>query len=207
MATGPLEDNAVVALTAERDELARRCAAAEAGVERLTAEVQQLRARLEELEATQRAAPLSLFDEGQPPVDRLTGDGSDPRVLSGILAATAVVAGMVALLALVNGNIVSPFGLAMVLITIALAWGAAHTRVAPVEVSVVRGIVFIEQGKSSYRFDLRNPQTAVEMFGQPGDPSWSVSFPRRHLEPLVIDGSMVNAHEFVAKLREHRPDL
>lgn len=207
MATGPLEDSTVIALTSERDALARRCAAAEAGVERLTTEVQQLRRRLDELEASHRTAALSLFDDDQPAIDRLTGDGSDPRVLSGILAATAVVAGMVTFLALVNGNIVTPFGLAMLLITGGLAWGAARTRVEPVAVSVVRGIVFVEQGKSSYRFDLRKPQTAVEMVGQPGDPGWSVSFPRRHLEPLVIDASMVEPHEFVAKLREHRPAL
>ncbi|NHA01506.1 hypothetical protein G5V59_21540 [Nocardioides sp. W3-2-3] len=34
----------------------------------------------------------------------MTGDGSDPRVLSMVLGATAVVAGMVALLALINGK-------------------------------------------------------------------------------------------------------
>ena len=75
------------------------------------------------------------------------------------------------------------------------------------EVHVARGIVYAEHGETSYRFDLRRPETQVEMVGRPGDAHWAVRFPRRHLEPFVIDGSMVNAEEFVEKLREFRPDL
>ncbi|NHA01505.1 hypothetical protein G5V59_21535 [Nocardioides sp. W3-2-3] len=85
------------------------------------------------------------------------------------------------------------------MLTLALAWGAARTRVVPVEVSVVRGMVYVQQGESSYRFEVRKPETDVQMVGQPGDPGWQVRFGRRGLEPFVIDASMVDAHEFVAK--------
>lgn len=195
MASGPLETD-LAHLRAERDELAQQ-------VEDLTEQLAQARARISALEADQ-SGPLALFDGGE---DRLTGDGSDPRVLSMVLGATAVVAGMVALLALVNGKLGTPFGIVMVVLTLALAWGAARTRVVPVEVSVVRGMVYVQQGESSYRFEVRKPETDVQMVGQPGDPGWQVRFGRRGLEPFVIDASMVDAHEFVAKLREFRPSL
>ena len=45
------------------------------------------------------------------------------------------------------------------------------------------------------------------MIGHPGDTHWSVRFPRRGLDPFVVDASMVEPHDFVAKLREHRPNL
>lgn len=204
MASGPLDVDPVVALRLERDELARRLAASQDEVARLTAELQRSRA---EAAALASGDSLSLFD-GEPQAgDRLTGDGSDPRVLSMVLGATAVVAGMVALLTLLNGKLVTPFGIAMVLITIGLGWAAARTRVVPVEVSIVRGVVYVEQGESTHRFDVRRPETAIEVVGRPGEPGWAVRFPRKAMEPFVIDGSMVDAEQFLRQLREHRPDL
>ncbi|WP_436697950.1 PspA/IM30 family protein [Nocardioides sp. BYT-33-1] len=196
----------VAALRQERDDLARRLTASQDEVARLTTELESARAQVRALE-TQDGDSLSLF-EGEPTAgDRLTGDGSDPRVLSMVLGATAIVAGMVALLTLINGKLGTPFGVAMVVIAIGLGWAAARTRVVPVEVSVVRGIVYIEQGESTHRFDVRKPSTRVEMVGSPGDPGWVVRFPRKGMDPFVIDGSMVDAEEFVRQLREHRPDL
>ncbi|WGX97675.1 hypothetical protein [Nocardioides sp. L-11A] len=196
----------VVALRLERDDLARRLTASQDEVVRLAAELESARAQVSALQ-TQGGESLSLF-EGEPAAgDRLTGDGSDPRVLSMVLGATAIVAAMVALLTLVNGKLGTPFGVVMVLIAVGLGWAAARTRVVPVEVSVVRGVVYVEQGESTHRFDIRKPATRVEMVGRPGDPGWAVRFPRRGLDPFVIDGSMVDAEAFVRQLREHRPDL
>ena len=207
MATGPLgTDPTAASLQAERDALARRCQAAEEKAAQLERELADARQELAALRDADEQG-LSLFADQPASPDRLTGDGSDPRVLSMVLAATAVVAGMVAFLALVNGKVLTPFGVAIVLLTIALAWAAARTRVTPVEVSVVRGIVYIEKGESTYRFDIRKPETGVDMVGQPGDHGWAVHFARRHLEPFVVDASMVDAHEFVRRLREYRPDL
>lgn len=206
MATGPLDTDPapeagddLTALLAERDALARQVA-------ELTSELAQARERLAAYDAAD-AGSLGLFDGGSSGSDRLTGDGSDPRVLSMVLGATAVVAGMVALLALLNGKLATPFGFVMVALTIGLAWGAARTRVVPVEISVVRGMVYVQQGETSYRFDVRKPETAVDMVGQPGDPGWAVHFGRRGLDPFVVDASMVDPHEFVRKVREFRPSL
>ena len=206
MATGPVETDRLHALEAERDALARRCADAERRVQELTEELERVRGELASAQARESES-LSLFDGGTATGDRLTGDGSDPRVLSLVLGATAIVAGMVALLTLLNGKIVSPFGLLIVATTIGLAWGAARTRVVPVEVSVTRGLVHIQQGESSHRFDLRRPETSVEMVGQPGDSGWAVHFLRRGMEPFVVDASMVDPVEFTRQLREHRPGL
>jgi len=196
----------VVALRLERDELARRLAASQDEVTRLSAALDAARAEVAALEA-ERGDSLSLFD-GEPTAgERLTGDGSDPRVLSMVLGATAVVATMVALLTLVNGKLGSPFGIAMVLIALVLAWAAVRTRVVPVEVSVVRGVVYVEQGESTHRFDLRKPSTGVEVVGRPGEPGWQVRFARKGLDPFVLDGSQVDAEEFLRQLREHRPEV
>jgi len=194
----------VVALRLERDELARRLAASQDEVSRLTAALESSRA---EVAALQAGESLSLFDGDPQAGDRLTGDGSDPRVLSMVLGATAIVAGMVALLTLLNGKLGTPFGVAIVLVAVGLAWAAAKTRVVPVEVTVVRGVVYVEQGESTYRFDVRKPETQVEVVGRPGEPGFLVRFPRKAMEPFVIDGSMVDAEEFLRQLREHRPEL
>ena len=208
MASGPLGAEPHHLPDTEQDVLARRCAAAEAEVERLRAELDETRAQLaaQQEESEVSGDRLSLF-EGPAQSDGLVGDGSDPRVLSLILGATAVVAAMVTLLAFLNDKLTTPFGFIMVALTIALAWGAAKRRVQPIEVHFARGIVYAERGETSYRFDLRRPETQVEMVGRPGDSDWAVRFPRRHLEPFVIDASMVEAEEFVEKLREFRPDL
>lgn len=207
METGPLGTEPAASLQTERDELARRCAEAEAEVRRLADELADARARIASQDAAlDDAGSLSLFDGGTAG-DRLTGDGSDPRVLSVLLAATAVVAGMVTLLALLNGKLGSFFGLAMLALTIGLAWGAARTRVVPVEVEVVRGVVYVKQGESTHRFDVKKPDTQVLVVGRPSDSDWAVHFPRRGMEPYVIDGSVVDPQSFLAELREFRPEL
>jgi hypothetical protein len=193
-------------LQSERDDLAERCAAAEQQVVDLTADLDAARARIAELEAATET-PISIFDADTGTGPGLSGDGSDPRVLSLILAATAVVAGMVAVLALVNDNLNTTFGFAMIIATLVLAYAAARTRVGGVEVDVSTGVVYIKKGDSSYRFDLRHDGTHLDMDGQPGDSYWQVRFHRRGMDDFVVDGGMVNAVEFVRRLREYRPEL
>lgn len=207
MATGPLDDSPVEALQAERDALAARCAETEQLLDEAMAELSAARDRIAELESSGEA-PFSIFDATeQSGSGGLAKDGSDPRVLSMLLAATAVVAALVALLALLNGNLDTPFGFAMVLIAAGLAWGSAHTRIGAVQVSITNGVVYIEKGESSYRFDVRNEHTKLEMQGDPGDSYWQVKFYRKGMDPFVIDADMVDAEEFVRQLREWRPAL
>ncbi len=211
MATGPLEHEEIAALEAKLQALVRRCADAEQRAEvaerrtaQLSHEVTALRAQLD---SAVEAAPMSFFDGDDKSDPGLARDGSDPRVLPLILAATAVVAAMVTLLALVNDNLVSGFGLVMAAITLALAWAAARTRVPPIQVTITNGVVYAEHRGTSYRFDLRNDSTRVEMVGGPGDSYWQVKFLRRHMEPFVVDSDMVDPGVFVRQLREYRPAL
>ena len=208
MATGPLDAGQLESLRAERDALARRCEEAERRLAEVTAELAAARERLEQLEGGGGGFPL--FDE-QPEDERpsagLSADGSDPRVLSVVLGATAVVAGMVAVLALINGNLFTPFGVVMVALTVGLAIGATRARPQPVQVSVRSGVVYIEKGGSTYRFDLRSDSTHVEVQGQPGDAFWQVRFLRRHMDPFVVDTDMVDPADFMRRLREYRPEL
>jgi hypothetical protein len=124
-----------------------------------------------------------------------------------ILAATSVVAGMVALLALFNGNLSTTFGYAMVVTTVILAWAALRTRVMATQVSMSNGVVYIENGETSYRFDVKHQGTLIDMVGQPGDNYWQVQFHRKGMDDYVIDADMVDAEEFVRQLREYRPNL
>lgn len=210
MATGPVAADSANDLPSDFHALRRRCIESEAKVERLTEELAAAQSYIASLEARVSSGgreALSLFEGGEDSGGPLNGDGSDPRILSFVLAATAVVTGMVALLTLINHQLFHPFGLVMIAATIGLAWASARTHVDPIEVSVVRGVVYVKQGESTHRFDVRNPSTVVEQVGRPGDASWELRFARRGMDPYVIKASMVDAPEFVARLREWRPEL
>ena len=190
-------------LRAERDALEERALEAERLAESLAAELAEARAALDV-----DPSGLSLFDdlpdEGAGP---RAADGSDPAVLPIALGATALVAAMVALLAALNGGLGSPVALVMLGLACLLAYLAWNSRVERFEVSVSRGMVYIDSSSNSYRFDLRQPTTEVEMTGQPGQPGWQVRFLRRHLDPFTVDATMVDPGEFVRQLREWRPEL
>lgn len=53
-------------------------------------------------------------------------------------------------------------------------------------------------------FDLADPQTAVEVVGKPGRRGWKVVFPRRTMDPVVLDASMVDPHELTRAIAFHR---
>jgi hypothetical protein len=190
-------------LRAERDALEDRALEAERLAETLAAELAEARADL-----AVDPGRLSLFDDLP---DEQTGpratDVSDPGVLPIAWGATALVAAMVALLAVVNRGLGSPVALVMLGLTCLLAVLAWNSRVERFEVSVDRGMVSIDSSSNSYRFDLRQPTTEVEMTGQPGQPGWQVHFLRRHLDPFTVDATMVDPVEFVRQLREWRPEL
>jgi hypothetical protein len=177
-------------------------------------------ARIAELEATVaaleeerawlidevQAGSLPIFDGRQEDVEQgLAPDGSDPRLLGMGLAVTAIVAGLVTILALFNERYI--FCAVMLIITITLAYWANATWVSPVEISVTRGVVYIDQGEERHRFDLRNDKTQVTMTGAPGGGSWEVRFSRKGMDSYVVRAGMVDAHRFVEQLREWRPEL
>jgi len=190
-------------LRAECAALEARALAAEERAEALAAELADLRA-----ETAVDPERLSLFDD-LPPDDTpgAAPDGSDPTIVPLALGGTAVVTGMVAALAAIDRGLASPVALLMLALTCLLAYLAWNSRVETFEVSIGRGMVYIDSRSTNYRFDLRSSTTKVEMTGQPGEPGWQVRFLRRHLEPFTVDASMVDPHDFVRQLREWRPEL
>jgi hypothetical protein len=190
-------------LQAQRDALEARALEAERRAEALAAELADARAEL-------AADPnrISLFDDLAPddPQGR-AADGSDPGVVPIALGGTAVVTAMIGLLAAIDRGLFSPVALLMFALTCLLGYLAWNSRVERFQVSVSRGMVYIDSSSNSYRFDLRTPTTQIEMIGQPGERGWQVRFLRRHLDPFPVDASMVDPVEFVRQLREWRPEL
>ncbi len=190
-------------LRADRDALEARALEAERLAEALAAELAEARAEL----AIDRSR-LSLFDDlaDEAPAEA-AADGGDSGVLPIALGATALVAAMVALLAAIDRGLASPVALVMLGLACLLAYLAWNSRIERFEISVNRGMVYIDSSSNSYRFDLRQPTTEVEMTGQPGESAWQVRFLRRHLDPFTVDATMVDPVEFVRQLREWRPEL
>ncbi|QYJ03915.1 hypothetical protein KUV85_16575 [Nocardioides panacisoli] len=205
--SGPPDDSETAALRAERDALARRAAAAERRIAELETELARARGELAQQADREQDDGLSLFEGGESTGSPIAGDGSDPRALPLILGATAIVAAMVTLLAFLNGNLFTWFGIGMAAITAGLAYAAVATRVEPVSVHLARGIVHIEQGDTKYRFDLSHEATRVEQHGRPGDSDWRITFARRHTGPFSVDATMVDAAAFSAQVQQYRPSL
>ena len=190
-------------LRAERDELEARALEAERLAEALAAELAELRAE-------QAVDPdrLSLFDD-LPPDDTPAAakTGSDPATVVLALGGTAVVTGVVAAYAALDRGLFSPVALLLLAVTVLFGYLAWNSREETWEVSVGRGMVYIDSSSDSYRFDLRSSTTKIEMTGQPGDSGWQLRFLRRHLDPFTVDASMVDPAEFVRQVREWRPEL
>jgi hypothetical protein len=201
-ADGPAAEE-IRRLRAERDALEARALEAERQAEALAAELAGARAEL-----AVDPGRLSLFDDlaDEAPTGPVA-DGSDSAVLPLALGATALVVAMVALLATINRGLSSPVALVMLGLACLLAYLAWNSRVERFEVSVTRGMVYIDSSSNSYRFDLRQTTTEVEMTGQPGEPGWQVRFLRRHLDPFTVDSTMVDPVDFVRRLREWRPEI
>ena len=190
-------------LRAERDALETRALEAEGLAESLAAELAELRA-----EHAVDPDRLSLFDD-LPPDDTpgVAENGSDPAIVVLALGGTAVVTGVVAVYAALDRGLFSPVALLLSAVTVLLGYLAWNSREETWEVSVGRGMVYIDSSSDSYRFDLRSSTTKIEMTGQPGDAGWQLSFLRRHLDPFTVDATMVDPVEFVRQVREWRPEL
>ncbi|MEO9324187.1 hypothetical protein ABFT23_11905 [Nocardioides sp. C4-1] len=196
-------------LVAERDALLARAVEAEALAEQLAEQLAEARRQLARRPIDpDDAQHLTLFDDAPPAAARghFAADGSDRAVLSIALAATAVVALLVCVLALVTSG-VSIFALVMLGLAAVLGWAALQTRVTPVTVEVRDGVVVVTARDDTKRFDLTNDGVRVEVQGRPGDAYWRVRFHRRALDPVDVDASMVDAATFMRRLREYRPEL
>ncbi|WP_148611873.1 hypothetical protein [Nocardioides rubriscoriae] len=216
----------VAALRAERDDLEQRALEAEAMAEQLADALADAQRRLAERATAWHDAGqhdhhdhhdrrdsddprhLTLFDDATPESagGPLAPDGSDQAVLPIALAATAVVAFLVSLVMIASGRF-SFLTVLVLAVAGGLAWAAVQTRVTRRSVEVVDGIVRVVEGDTTRTFDLRNDGVRVDVQGTPGDAYWRVRFYRRALDPVDVDASMVDPADFMARLREVRPNL
>ncbi|MBS45185.1 MAG: hypothetical protein CMH83_18845 [Nocardioides sp.] len=195
----------LTALREERDQLLARAEEAERIAELLAEELADVRRELADRE---KAGGTGWFEneDDVSPGERLAPDGSDPSLLSISLAVGATVALLTTLLSVFNQGVVSLTTFLAAAITAALAWSAWSTRIVAVEVSVDGGVVTVKRGQDVHRFDLRNDATAFEVRGVPGRSDWRVRFVRRGLPPIDVDARMVDADDFMARVRRYRPE-
>jgi hypothetical protein len=98
-------------------------------------------------------------------------------------------------------------GLVFTVAAVALAALAWRARPSTSHVRIDRGVVDIVARDRHHRFDLANPGTELELVGTPGERDWKVLFLRRGLDPVAVDGRMVDSEEFTETLRTWRPGL
>jgi hypothetical protein len=126
-----------------------------------------------------------------------------------LLTVVALAAAVVAVLAL-RAALAEPgptwSGLAVIAGLASLALWAVRASATPARLRVQLGQLEIVRGSRRDVVDLAGDYTDVEVHGRPGHRGWRVVFPRREGEPVVVDASVVDAHEFMRVLRAYRPD-
>ena len=69
------------------------------------------------------------------------------------------------------------------------------------------GLLTMSFGPNQHQFDLAEPETELEMAGQPGDRTWELRVPREGSTPLVVTSSSVDPVQFTDALKQWRPGL
>lgn len=126
------------------------------------------------------------------------------RLLTVVALAAAVVAGLALRAALAEPG-PTWTGLAVIAGLTSLALWAVRASATPARLRVQLGQLEIVHGGRREVVDLAGDYTDVEVHGRPGHRGWRVVFPRREGEPVVVDASVVDAHEFMRVLRAYRP--
>ena len=93
---------------------------------------------------------------------------------------------------------------AIVGLTTLLVW-AARAGSVPTFLTIRAGQLEVKKQGSRFVFDLASTYTPIKVVGDPGRRGWKVMFLRRGMRPFVVDGSMVDPHEFMRVLRFFRP--
>lgn len=72
--------------------------------------------------------------------------------------------------------------------------------------TVKGGQLEVRQGGLHLKFDLSSHYTPIDVQGSPGQRDWRVLFGRGPMPPFVVDGSIVDADDFMALLTRYRPE-
>lgn len=91
-------------------------------------------------------------------------------------------------------------------LTTALVW-AAWAATAVARLSIIGGMLEVEQDGAKHIIALTSPYTEIESRYRPGDPRWKLIFRRLGHAGVVVDSSMVNPKKFMTVLRAYRPEV
>lgn len=91
------------------------------------------------------------------------------------------------------------------LLLVSWALSALRSRATGTEVSIVDGVLRVQQGDSVHRFPLTGVHPPIEVLGAPSDRGWKVVIQRRGMGPYVITSRMTDPQLLTDAIRVHRP--
>jgi hypothetical protein len=123
------------------------------------------------------------------------------------LASVIVLASIAAVLTLfVVAAEPNPGGFVLVacLAGLAAVAGWALSTWSSTVVSIRDGVLEVARGDQEHTFDLRDPETRIDLGKQPGSPSWKASFAKPETPAVVIGARDVRARQFTQIVEHHR---
>ncbi len=124
-----------------------------------------------------------------------------------VAGAVAAVAGVIAILLALRGDLVSPGGLSSAAVALVSVLLVVQLGALKRVVTLRDGTLDVVQGDARHRFDLTTEKTQIQMMGQPGDKDWQMLLARRGLSPVAIGPSEVDPEPFVEAVRQWRHDV
>ena len=82
--------------------------------------------------------------------------------------------------------------------------GWALASWTPAIVAIREGVLEVARGPHVHRFDLRDPDTRLELGTQPGSPSWKTSVTNPEGHTSVISARQVKPRHFIEIVEFHR---
>jgi hypothetical protein len=164
---------------------------------------------VEKPEVDKPAAPVSKHDEvaaQMPGVYMFKPKRSVRRVLT-LALLVAVVPCAYFIRAAVESKETPSIGLAAIIVLATAMLWAIRAGASVTKMTVRQGQLEVVQQGGRFKIDMSNQYTPVDVHGEPGKRGWSVVFPRRGMEPFVVDASMVDPDDFMRVLRFFRPAL
>ncbi|MFT4289503.1 hypothetical protein [Nocardioides sp.] len=162
-----------------------------------------------EAPAAEAPATVGPVSHGEPPypLKVVFKPRTRMRAAIGVVAALAVVCAAGASLLAWHDRSETTLGIALTMWLLAGIIWAVHSGTSVTRMTVRGGQLDVLWHGTKLTFDLTSSYTPVEVHGRPGRSSWKVVFRRGGMSPFVIDGTMVDPHEFMEVLRYYRPSI
>ena len=87
-------------------------------------------------------------------------------------------------------------------LAVVASWALASWK--PTVVSIREGVLDVERGDHTERFELTDPSTVVEFNGKPGSPTWTAMIKRANGPRTILRSNQVKPRQFERIVRHHR---